>query len=154
MTLTANRDVDHYVDQELRSYAVAASVHIFEGALVGLDKEGYVRSLVEGDPFVGIAYEEAEGDCAIRLFTVGDFGFEVVGARQVNIGWPVWAKDDAVLQMVYPEVSATTLGGCVLSSPVGIIQAVTADDQAIVRIKSLGSSHWIKSLIENVTTTE
>ncbi len=36
MALTANSEVDHYIDQELRSFQVAAAKQVFKGALVGL----------------------------------------------------------------------------------------------------------------------
>ena len=53
MALTANREVDHYIDQELRSIPVLASTKIFKGALVGIGQDGYARGLVAGDKFVG-----------------------------------------------------------------------------------------------------
>ncbi len=40
MALTANRDVDHYIDQELRSFQVAASAHLYKGGFVGLTSGG------------------------------------------------------------------------------------------------------------------
>ena len=60
MALAENREVDHYVDQELRSYQVAAGKHVYRGALVGLASSGYAEPLVAGRPCVGIAYEEAD----------------------------------------------------------------------------------------------
>ena len=60
MPLTANRDVDHYVDQELRTFPVAAAKHVYKGALVGTDSAGYARPLAAGDSFAGIAYEEMD----------------------------------------------------------------------------------------------
>ncbi len=60
MALTANRDVDHYVDQELRTFPLAAGVKVYRGAFVGLRPDGYARPLVEGDRFCGIAYQEGD----------------------------------------------------------------------------------------------
>jgi len=60
MPLTKNREVDHFIDQETRTYNVAASTHVYKGALVGLKSDGYACGLVAGDPFVGIAYEESD----------------------------------------------------------------------------------------------
>ncbi len=80
MALTANREVDHYIDQELRSFQVAASAQLYKGGFVGLTSGGYARPLTAGDPIVGIAYEEmdnssgADGDVAVRVYTLGDFG--------------------------------------------------------------------------------
>lgn len=36
MALTVNREVDHFVDQELRSYQVESAKQIFKGGFVGL----------------------------------------------------------------------------------------------------------------------
>ncbi|MEE9296418.1 MAG: hypothetical protein V3W34_15860 [Phycisphaerae bacterium] len=103
MALTANREVDHYVDQELRSYQVAASKQVFKGSFVGLASSGYARPLVAGDPFVGIAYEEgdnslgSDGDLSVRVFTIGDFGLTLSGASIADIGRAVYASDDGTV---------------------------------------------------------
>lgn len=79
MALTASREVDHYVDQELRSMPVAASTKVYKGALVGIQQDGYARGLVAGDRFCGVAYEEidntsgASGEKQVRVYTLGDF---------------------------------------------------------------------------------
>ena len=103
MALTANRDLDHYIDQELRSLRVAADVHIHKGALLGVTAGGYARPLVAGDLFAGIAYEEMDntggpdGDVSVRLYTLGDFGHALSGATVANVGDAVYASDDATL---------------------------------------------------------
>ena len=103
MALTANRDLDHYVDQELRTFEVVASAHVFKGALVGLTSGGYARPLVAGDPFVGIAYEQidnssgANGAASVRVYTVGDFGHVLSGATQAQVGDAVYASADDTL---------------------------------------------------------
>lgn len=103
MALSANRDLDHYIDQELRSFEVAASSTVNKGALVGLDASGYARPLVAGDPFVGIAYEHADnaaganGDASVRVYTLGDFGHPLAGAGQAQIGDAVYASADDTL---------------------------------------------------------
>ena len=49
MALTANRELNRFVDQELRSFGVAAAEKVFKGALVGIDRSsGFVRNLVSG----------------------------------------------------------------------------------------------------------
>lgn len=102
MALTANRDVDRYVDQDVRSFAVAASTHIYKGSLVGLSS-GYARPLEAGDTCVGIAYEEADntagsaGDVSIRVCTQGDFQHTLAGAAVTNIGDAVYASADDTL---------------------------------------------------------
>lgn len=103
MALSANRDVDHYIDQELRSLQVATGVHIFKGALVGLSAGGHARPLSAGDLFVGIAYEEtdntggSDGDQSVRVYTLGDFGHSLGGAGVSNIGNAVYASADDTL---------------------------------------------------------
>ncbi len=105
MTLTANRDVDHYIDQELRSFQVAAGAHVYKGAFVGLTSGGYARPLNAADPFVGIAYEEmdntggADGDVSVRVYTLGDFGHPLSGATVADIGSAVYASADDTLTL-------------------------------------------------------
>lgn len=132
MALTANRDVDHYIDQELRTFQVAADTRIFKGALVGLTSGGYARPLVAGDLFAGIAYEEgdnlggADADQALRVYTIGDFGLTLPGAVAASMGRPVFAADD----------STVTFSG-INTSYVGIVQDVIAADEVIVRVDPL-----------------
>ena len=103
MALTANREVDHYIDQELRSLQVAAGKQIYKGALVGVTTGGYAQPLTAGDLFVGIAYEEmdntsgADGDESVRIYTVGDFGHALSGAAVSNLGDAVYASADDTL---------------------------------------------------------
>jgi hypothetical protein len=105
MALTANRELDRYVDQELRRYGVAASAHVFKGGFVGLNASGYARALTAGDRCLGIAYEEADntsgsnGDATVRVFTLGDFQHTLTGAAVTDIGKPVYASDDATLTL-------------------------------------------------------
>ena len=130
MALTANRDVDHYIDQELRSLRLAAGAHIYKGAFVGL-ASGYVRPLTAGDRFVGIAYEEmdntgaAAGDKSVRLYTLGDFGHAFSGAAVSNIGSPVYASADNTLTF--------TASG---NSYVGYAVDVPATGEIILRLDS------------------
>jgi hypothetical protein len=104
MALSANREVDRYVDQELRTVPVKASTHIYKGALVGLTG-GYARGLVAGDAFAGIAYEEADnsggsdGTISVRVFTLGDFEHALASASRANNGAAVYASDDATLTL-------------------------------------------------------
>lgn len=129
MALTANRNVDHYVDQELRSFAVAASAHVYKGALVGLNASGYVRALSAGDAFVGVAYEEADngggtdGAISVRVYTVGDFAHALSGATVAHVGRPVFASADDTLTF--------TADG---NSYVGLVEDVPASNEIILRI--------------------
>lgn len=119
MALSANRDVDRYVDQELRTLPVKASTHIYKGALVGLDG-GYARGLVAADGFVGVAYEEADnssgsdGDKVVRVFTMGDFEHALSSASRANNGSSVYASDDETLTLT---ASGNSLVGHQIDSP-------------------------------------
>lgn len=153
MPLTANREVDHYVDQELRTYQVAAAKHIYKGAFVGLNAAGYAQPLVAGDPFIGIAYEEIDNtaglDAAagVRVYTLGDFGFTLTGATVAHIGRPVFASADNVLTF-------TGAG----NSYLGIVQDVIAANEIILRldtgrakVKSL--THAVENLAAGADVT-
>lgn len=129
MPLTANRNVDHFIDQELRTVQVAAAKHIYKGAFVGLASTGYAQPLVAGDSFMGLAYEEkdnttgANGALAARVYTLGDFEHALTGAAVADIGRPVFASADNVLTF-------TALG----NTYVGIVQDVPSTGTIILRI--------------------
>ncbi len=129
MALTASREVDRYVDQELRSFQVKDATTIYKGAFVGLDGDGYARGLVAGDPFVGIAYEKidnsagADGDLSVRVYTLGDFELSLSGATIASLGRPVFASADDTLTF-------TGAG----NSYVGLVQDVSAANKIILRI--------------------
>jgi hypothetical protein len=130
MALTANRDVDRYVDQELRSLPVKGGAHIFKGGFVGLSG-GHARALTAGDPFAGIAYEEADnsagGDGAVmvRVFTTGDFEHALTSASRTNNRAAVFASDDGTL--------TTTAAG---NSFVGHQIDVTSANRIVLRIQT------------------
>jgi len=129
MALTKNRDVDHYVDQELRTLQVGAAKRIFKGGFVGLSASGYAQPLVAGDPFAGMAYEEADntvganGAITIRVYTLGDFGHALTGATVGHLGRPVFASADDTLTF--------TAAG---NSYVGTVQDWVTTNEVIVRI--------------------
>lgn len=143
MALTKNREVDHYVDQELRTLGVGAAKNVFKGALVGLSSAGYAQPLVAGDPFAGISYEQtdnsagANGALSVRLYTLGDFGFPLVGATVAHIGRPVFASADDTLTF-------TGAG----NSYVGTVQEVPANGEIILRIDP--ERRRIKTLVHAV----
>ncbi len=143
MALTKNRELDHYVDQELRTLQVAAGKHIYKGAIVGINSSGYAQTLVAGDAFVGVAYEEidnsagADGDLSIRLYTLGDFGSALAGATVAHVGRPVFASADDTL----------TFSGAG-NSYVGVAQDVPASGSIVLRIDPQRSR--IKSVVHAV----
>lgn len=106
MALATNREVNRFVDQELRSFLVKANAHIYKGGWIGRDAAtGYVRALVAGDELVGLAYEEidntggANGAKSVRAFTLGDFEVTIAGVVQANVGATVYLSDDATLTL-------------------------------------------------------
>ncbi|MFQ6048081.1 MAG: capsid cement protein [Phycisphaerae bacterium] len=117
MALSANRDVDRYVDQELRSYLVAGGAHVYKGGFVGLDANGYARALQAADQCVGLAYEEcdnsagSDGDKQVRVYTQGDFLHALSGAALTNIGGAVYASDDETLS--FTATGNSLVGVCV-----------------------------------------
>jgi hypothetical protein len=136
MALTANRELSRYVDQELRTFPVAASQHIYKGALVGVNRTtGHVRHLVAGDVFAGIAYEEIDnssgsgGAKSVRLYTQGDFVLTTNNATQAWVGAPVYATSDEVTSVI------STQG----ASYCGILMAVVGENTGIVRIRPLAA---------------
>ena len=132
MALSVNREVDRYVDQELRSYPVAGSEQVFKGGFVGLDSNGYARALVASDRCVGLAYEEgdnasgSDGDVSVRVFTLGDFGHALSGASLTDIGSAVYASADDTLTL-------TSAG----NSYVGHVQDSPAANEIILRLRPL-----------------
>jgi hypothetical protein len=128
MALTANREVDRYVDQELRTLRIKTATHIYKGAIVGLTATGFARGLVAGDAFAGIAYDEvnntgADGAKVVRVYTLGDFEHAVSGLVQGDVGRPVFASADDTLTL-------TGLG----NSYVGVVQDFVSSGVGIVRI--------------------
>ncbi len=105
MSLSANREVGRYVDQELREYGVTGGGHIYKGGLVGLASDGYARAFSAGDLFLGLSYEEADntsgadGAKRVRVFTIGDFELSIGGLAITDIGAPVYASDDGTVTL-------------------------------------------------------
>lgn len=113
MALTANLEVSRFVDQGLRLFPVYQSVHVYKGSLLGF-YGGYVRPLVAGDQFAGVAYEEKDntsgqsGDLNVRSYTEGDFVLPLTSAAVTGNGRGVYASDDATV--VYAMGSNSLIG--------------------------------------------
>jgi len=152
MALTANRELNRYVDQELRTLPVAASAHIYKGALVGINRAtGYARNLVANDVFAGIAYEEMDnsagldGDLSVRLYTQGDFVLTTNNATQAWVGAPVYAADSEVTGVI-PVVGA---------SYCGLLMAVVGTNLGIVRIQPMAApqvERQVQTQLTSLTT--
>lgn len=117
MALSANRDVKFYASQELLDLPVKDDVNIYKGAFVGVDSAtGYVRPLVAGDAFAGIAYQQADntgtghanGAVRVRLHQHVDIVHAVSGATIADVGAAVYASDDGTLTTT--EGSNTAVG--------------------------------------------
>ncbi len=102
-TLTADtpRVFESGPDDLKNDLPVVASDIIYDGAAVGDNGSGYARPLVAGDPFMGIAYFQADnssgsaGDVNVRLKQRGVVTVSVVGATGVgDQGDDVYAADD------------------------------------------------------------
>lgn len=131
--LTANADVDRFIDQELRTYPVGAAEHVYRDALVGIDPAGYLKAFVPGDLFVGIAYAEADnssgsaGDLNCKVWVVTDFEFTLTGVALTDAGKPVYATaDDAIALTGHPDAF------------VGRVVHYLAANTALVRLKAFG----------------
>ncbi|MCA9252840.1 MAG: hypothetical protein KDA54_17055 [Phycisphaerales bacterium] len=135
MALSANREVNHYVDQELRTVALAASTRVYKGALIEWGPTGYARPVTGAGQFVGLAYEEGDnsggddGDVSVRVYTMGDFGLPLAGAVQGSVGAAVYASDDATLTL---DSDAATFVGYVqgLESAGNIVLRLAGDGPA------------------------
>lgn len=133
MSLTANREVDRYVDQELRALPVKAATRIYKGALVGIDAAtGCARGLVAGDAFAGVAYEEVDNSgganaaVSVRVYTMGDFEHALTSAARTNNGSAVYASADDTLTLTASGNSAV---GCQIDAP--------TSSKIVLRIKSV-----------------
>lgn len=140
MALTANREVNRFVDQELRSHAVAASVHVYKGGFVGVNTSGYARPLTAGDKLLGLAYEEkdnssgANGDVSARVFTFGDFEHTLSGVAVTDIGRAVFANNDTTLTFI---ADGNTYVGTVRDRPEAnkIILRLDSDGRALRTVR-------------------
>lgn len=136
MPLTSNRELDRFVDQELRALPVKGAARIYKGGLVGIDATtGCARSLVAGDAFAGVAYEEANNSSgadaaiAVRVYTVGDFEHALTAAARTNNGLAVYASADNTLTLTASGNSAV---GRQIDAP--------SSSKIVLRIKSVFSS--------------
>lgn len=108
MALSANREVQFYATRELIDVPVDDNVRIYKGALVGLNAAtGYVRPLMAGDAFAGVAYRQADNTVAghtagglfVRLHQGVDILHALPGATQANVGALVYASADDTLTL-------------------------------------------------------
>ncbi len=119
MALSANRDLPFKMRTDpigdSVELLVAASTKIYQGALVGMKADGYVRGLVAvavgttlsgGDRFIGVAAHAADNSAGldgakkIKVHVSGAFDHAVSGLALEDVGAPVFASDDGTLTKV------------------------------------------------------
>lgn len=131
MALSANRELKFFASQELIELPVDAAVNIYKGALVGHNSStGFVRPLVAGDAFVGVAFKQADntitgntaGGIKVRMHQAIDIVHALTGILNTDIGKIAYASADGTLTL-----TATA------NSRVGRVVAVEATDVARVR---------------------
>lgn len=132
--LSAAVNRDKFVDQETRTFPVAAAVTIYRGAFVGLHPvSGYLKPFEGGDLFAGIAYEDcnnasgAAGAANCRVQVTGDFKLPLTSVAIGDCGKAVYAVADDSLSLV--------------GHPDGFVGRVVSKDStnyAVVRLRAWG----------------
>lgn len=137
MALTANRVVKRQGrDGKLRVAGVAASVHIYEGALI-YEAAGLATPVAadQNATFLGVARREADnssgsgGDINVEFWSDGTFElpFTGTGLAAGDIGATAYGLDDE-------ELSEAASG----NPAVGTIVEIVANNLALVETKGLG----------------
>ena len=148
MALNANREVDQFVDQEIRRYPVTRGVRIFKGSFVGLNwPHRFARPLRTGHPSdlcAGLAYESVnntegqDAERSVRVYTLGDFLLPLAGATRSDIDWDrksVYAIDDETLTFeAYHRAGEWADGVSIPNAVVGVCVDVPAGGQIILRL--------------------
>ena len=103
------------------SAARLRGLHIYKGSLVGLGSGGYLQPMAASATtakFIGICYEEmdnsggGDGDLDCRVFTQGDFVFDLPGAGVMALTAAVYADGDSDLPTL-SSVDNTQIGNVV-----------------------------------------
>ena len=133
MALSANAQLNHYLDQGLREFPVGAAVHIYAGGNAGLDPAGYLKPFEPGDFFCGISYQEcdnslgAAGAKKCRVYVQRDFELTITGVALTDADAPVFATaDDAQGLTGHPDAY------------MGKVVHYLAANTAIVRLREYG----------------
>jgi hypothetical protein len=104
MALSANRNIAHLPDQELRDIPMGVDI-IYRDGFVGIDPAGYAKAFEVGDRFVGIAYESVDnsggsaGDEFCRVYHQGEFEHALTSNAIADHGKAVYATDDETLSL-------------------------------------------------------
>lgn len=152
MALTANRELQFYAVQELIDLPVDDNVNIYKGALVGRNRTtGFVRPLIAGDEFLGVAYKQADntiaghaaGGISVRLHQAIDIVHTLSGVANADIGKDAYASADDALTLAPTG-----------NSRVGRIVAADATNTARVRCKPLSSLDGVLDNLPIVSLTD
>lgn len=146
MALSANRTVQFKLPTSpvgfRREYQVAAAVHIYQGAHVGLGADGYLKPLVAvavattltgGDRYVGIADEDVDnssgsaGDETCIVLVAGAYEHAVSGLAITDVGCPVYCSADGTLTKV-------SLGNAFA----GWVENFVSSGNGVIRMPGLG----------------
>lgn len=99
---------------DINELPVAASVTVYEGAVVGDNGSGYARGLVAGDPFRGFAESQADNssgaaaDINIRVIEKGKIKLTITSVAITDVGKDVYASDDGTFTLT--QGSNTRIG--------------------------------------------
>jgi hypothetical protein len=101
MALTGSYEAEGKVGA-LIQYKVAGQVHIYKGALVSLNSDGYAvpGADTSGYKFIGVAYEDADntsgtdGAVSIRVLKTGSFLYPIASVEQSDMGEKAYITDD------------------------------------------------------------
>ncbi|MGQ9707107.1 MAG: hypothetical protein ACUVWP_08970 [bacterium] len=107
MVLTESYEAEGKVGA-LIQYKVAGQVHIYKGALVCLNSDGYAipGADTSGYKFIGVAYEDADntsgsnGDISVRVLKTGSFLYPIASVQQSDMGDKAYIKDDGEVSLV------------------------------------------------------
>jgi len=107
MAMTAAVKRNRYVDQQIRQFAMATGIKIWEGGLCQINAGGYLAKSVSGaQMFIGVAYETvdntagADGAALCRVWTQGDFDLPIAATVTIaDVGSPVYAAADDIVTL-------------------------------------------------------
>lgn len=134
MALTKDTPRNYEVGvRDTNALPVKAATKIYEGAYVGDDGNGYARGLSASDPFLGVAFRQADNSAGaaaainVRLVERGALEADVTGVTGVgDVGDTVYASDDGTL--------TKTVG---TNTPVGKVKRHISGTRCIVAFEAV-----------------
>ena len=97
MTLLTKDTPRDYELGEVNAHLIAAGTRIYEGAAVGMDGEGYARSLQKGDRFLGFCEQQVafeEGNRHVRVKAAGKITLSLSNVTLGDVGKAVFADGE------------------------------------------------------------